>query len=64
MLKGKRRILEEIDGVCIIQEFIAWVGFVSSIDVILDDLNAFTGWGPHDLHELHTHVNGAYMRRD
>ena len=54
MDEGERNTQKEIDGACIIQVFIAWVGSVSSIDVILDDLNTFTGWGLHDLHELHT----------
>ena len=54
MLKEKRGT--EIDGVCIIEVFIAWVGSVSTIEVILDDLNTFTGWGLHDLHELHIHI--------
>ena len=40
------------------------MGSAVSIDEILDDLNAFTGWGLHDLHELHTHVNRTYMCRD
>ena len=40
------------------------MGSVSAIDVILDDLSTFTGWGLHDLHELDTHVNRTYMCRD
>ena len=59
LLEGKRST--EIDGVCIIQVFIAWVGSVSSIWVILGDLNTSTGWGQHDLHELHIYVNRTYM---
>ena len=31
LLKGKRSTQKEIDGVCIIQLFIAWIGSVSSI---------------------------------
>ena len=58
LLRGKRTTQKERDGVCIVQVFIAWVGSVSSwLMLILDDLNTFTGWGLHDLHELHTHVN-------
>ena len=68
MLKGKRSTQMEKSGVCIIQVVIAWVGSVSSIYytwyVIFDDLNTSTGWGLHDLHELHIHVNQTCMCRD
>ena len=49
--KGKRSTQKEIDGVCVIQVFIAWVGPVSSIYVILDDLNT-----PTELHILIEHT--------
>ena len=55
---------KEIDGVCVIQVFIAWVGSVPSLDVVLDDLSTSTAWGLHDLHEVHIRVNRTYMCRD
>ena len=64
MLDRKRSTQKENGGVSIIQVSIDWVGSVSSIDVILDDLDTFSGRGLHDLHELHTHVNLTYMCRD
>ena len=56
MLKGKRSTQKEIDGFVSSRYFIAWMGSVSSIDVMLDDLSTSTGWGLHDLHELHIYI--------
>ena len=55
LLKGK--CSTEIDGVCVIQVFIAWEGSASSIEAILDDVNTSAGWGLHDLYEPRTHIH-------
>ena len=63
MLNGKRSTQKEIDGVCTIQVLYRLGASVSSIYVILDDLNTSTGWGLYDLHEIHVHVNRACICR-
>ena len=43
----------KLTGFVLSRYFIVWMGSVSSIDVILDGLNVSTGWGRHDLLEIH-----------
>ena len=62
MLEGKS--ITKVNGVCIIQVFIAWVVSVSSRKVIFHDLNTPTEWGLHDLDELHICVNLICICRD
>ena len=63
MLTGKRSTQKENDGVCTIPVFFRLGASVSSIDVILDDLNTSTGWGLYDLHEIRIHVNSTCICR-